>query len=1440
MQNPIPNASSSGGLSGDAAAHKPRLEDLALAGGDVNPLKSDPELQVLLKRLDGIKKYKKFQGWKAKFLARLEQFLYQSGMTPAQAASNAFDTQLNNLVKRANKVQDHIEKGELSDQRKTVKAALNLSEMCNSLTTVVTELEHWIPYNATQEKRRKFTKFHLGAVLIREGFHQYITMTAINDALKFIGSELQSVADRQQHELFAQYKKDVQRFCDVMADLQLYEVMLKCIEFAEEPEDESEDPEPINITIKSHDGRVLRLELEPSENIANIKDSIADGCEIAPDRQIIKWKGVVLDDSTKTLEQLGVPDGAVLTVEPQRIPVQVKLWDGRVLEEMIVPTDSLETIKEQLAEPSGLAAENQQLGMNGIPLGDDQQSAEFYGIKEGSVIELSPKSITVQVATPDGTVVPVELVAQDGMDDMKQKIAAATDLAAPRQVLRYNGRKLPEDATVTGLGLENGSLLQVDVHRIPVKVNLLDGSQLKVMVEPIETIADIKKKLEQDSGLPFANQELILNGEPLADDSKTANDYGIKANTELNLEPKSFAVQCKMPDGSVHSVTISPKDTSDDMKAKIEAATGMEAPRQVLKVRGKELPQDGTTAHDMGLQNGSTINVEVKKVPVTVTDLDGNRIKVMVDPTAKLRDIKVQLEKDSGIPTDNQRLFLDGNELDDDQTAADCGIRAGSELDLEPRRIDVTVEMPDGSSHAVHVSPRDTAAEIKDKIAAATGMAAPRQVLKVGGKQLPDGRSAKDMGLRDATTIKVEVFKVPVTVNDMEGNLIKVMVDPTAPLRDIKVQVEKKSGVPASNQRLYLDGNELDDDDKSAAEYGILAGSELDMEPKSVSVTVETPDGKTHEIEVSPHDTSNDIKRTIEVASGMVAPRQVLKIDSKELPNNKAAKDMGVRDGSTIKVEVFKVPVTVNTMDGSQIQIMVDPTAKLRDLKVQVEKTSRVPASNQNLFLNGKELKDDNMSAADHGIKAGSELDMEPKTIGITVETPDGKEFAVDIAPGDTGEQMKAKVEAVTGIEAPRQVLKFDGKPISAGKTAKEVGIYDGSKLKVEIFRVPVTVNTMDGQQIKVMVDPTDKISAIKNQLVTESGIPANNQNLFQKGKLLADDSNSAGMYGIKAGSELDLEPKSVQVDFVLPDGSSQAIPVGLSDKSDKMKQKVEHASGLVPLRQVLSFNGKELPSEKMAKDAGIREGSSINVALYKIPVTVKIIRDGNELSLEVEPTETIESVQKTLEQMTGLVPKKQSLKFEKDELEGRKTVSACGIKKNSTLTLEPKIDAIIFVDIKCGTLFAMDRDDVVAKQALTPNQGNKLDFLEASTDAASKEKVGEKLKLSPTLGVATQVVTVETEVDDYDMQEAEKVKSMWGVNLKKREKNKAGEEFIFVDSKSGACGELSRKKYIEMGFITPKQGPKGEYLEEQENETMVYEKYISDLRKIFGVKLVK
>ena len=905
-------------------------------------------------------------------------------------------------------------------------------------------------------------------------------------------------------------------------------------------------------------------------------------------------------------------------------------------------------------------------------------------------------------------------------------------------------------------------------------------------------------------------------------------------------DPEPINIIIKTHDGKTLRLELEVTETIAKIKDAIAPGCEMEPSRQILKWQGTELVDNSKTLEDLGIQDGATLTVEPFKVPVIVNTIDGKQIKIMVDPCDNMSTIKQQLERDSGITAENQKISMNGLELvDDNNTAGFYGIKGGSVLDLEPKSIKVAIEMPDGKTHEILVKSNDTSDSIKAKIEEETGMAAPRQVLKFNGKELPgDGAMVKDMGLKNGSAIKVEVFKVPVTVNTMDGKEIKVMVDPTDTIKAIKKQLEKDSDIPADNQKLFMGGKELADDNKSAKDYGIKEGSKLDLEPKSINVVVEMPDGKKHEIEVTPSDTKDSIKSKIEAKNGMAAPRQVIKFNGKELPDGKTVKDMGIRDGSDIKVEVYKVPVTVNTMDGKQIKVMVDPTDKLSKIKVQLEQDSGLPASNQKLFMHGDELADDNKTAADYGIKGGSKLDLEPKTITITVEMPDGKKHEIDVKPSDTKDTIKDKIQANTGMEAPRQVVKFNGKELPGGKTVKDMGIKDGSDIKVEVFKVPITVNTMDGKQIKFMVDPSEKLRNIKVQLEQESGLSANNQKLFMHGEELADDNKTAADCGIKKGSNLDLEPKSIKVTVEMPDGKSVSVDVKPSDTSDSIKAKIEKETGMAAPRQVLKFDGKELPSDgSTVKAMGIREGSAIKVDIFTLPITVKA-HDGKSLALNVEPGESIESLKKTIQKKIGLEVSKQNLKFGDEELSNnRKTMKECGITKGSELTVEPRMDPIIFIDIKYNTLFAVDRDTVIEKGALSAKQGNKLDFTEAVEGSANRDKILEHMKGAPELGVSPQVVVTKAEVEDYELEEAEKVKGVWGVSLKKREKNKKGEEFLFVDPKTGACGELSRKKYVDMKFITPLTAGKRETIEEAEKDTMQYDKYITMIRSVFGIK---
>jgi hypothetical protein len=216
-------------------------EKLSLNSVQGNPLKFDPELKALLDKIDFVKTYKAFTRWRGSFLNRFEAFLEQDGIEHADRAYRDFSKSMESFVKDVNKVNEFIDKGELAVDNYTVKARRCFAEMCKRMTQVIEEEDALIPSTGALEKKRGYNKFHMGSVLVRDSFEEYGRLTQCGDVLKHMRDvSLNQVADKQILEEMDNYRAKLQKFCDVMADLGLYEVMLKCREFAMEEDAQDE------------------------------------------------------------------------------------------------------------------------------------------------------------------------------------------------------------------------------------------------------------------------------------------------------------------------------------------------------------------------------------------------------------------------------------------------------------------------------------------------------------------------------------------------------------------------------------------------------------------------------------------------------------------------------------------------------------------------------------------------------------------------------------------------------------------------------------------------------------------------------------------------------------------------------------------------------------------------------------------------------------------------------------------------------------------------------------------------------------------------------------------------------------------------------------------------------------------------------------------------
>jgi len=164
------------------------------------------------------------------------------------------------------------------------------------------------------------------------------------------------------------------------------------------------------------------------------------------------------------------------------------------------------------------------------------------------------------------------------------------------------------------------------------------------------------------------------------------------------------------------------------------------------------------------------------------------------------------------------------------------------------------------------------------------------------------------------------------------------------------------------------------------------------------------------------------------------------------------------------------------------------------------------------------------------------------------------------------------------------------------------------------------------------------------------------------------------------------------------------------------------------------------------------------------------------------------------------------------------KLLSRTDNKRGNLVMMVHAGDGLIFMDFKTASIFSIPRKECIKKKIVNKStkEGHTNDWIEQAP-IIERQELLKKITADPKLGI-TKVA--EKQAQDYqdglELQEAENVKSKWGVTLKKREKNAKGEELMFVDLRTGALGELSRKKILEMGAMT--LGPK----DEEGQETVV------------------
>ena len=207
----------------------------------------------------------------------------------------------------------------------------------------------------------------------------------------------------------------------------------------------------------------------------------------------------------------------------------------------------------------------------------------------------------------------------------------------------------------------------------------LDGLELD------ERISNIKAKIQDMEHIPLDQQVLHCrrchhgpDGKGLLLDRNTLANYGLRDGDTLELFTRT-QIFVKTAPGKTITLDVDGNYTIGEVKLEISRRAKVGTHYQRLLFEGGPLDDDDTTLYTHGIDHGGEL-VLLACVPFFVVTAAGKRFPLTLWNDTTIDKVKAEIQKQEGIPIDQQILTFRSEQLEGGATLYACNINFGDEM----------------------------------------------------------------------------------------------------------------------------------------------------------------------------------------------------------------------------------------------------------------------------------------------------------------------------------------------------------------------------------------------------------------------------------------------------------------------------------------------------------------------------------------------------------------------------------------------------------------------------------------------------------------------------------------------------------------------------------------------------------------------------------------